>query len=269
MIVRRSILVLAAVLTLPLATASSACSGSSSSGPSVGGPSGGGSGGGSGSGGSGSGSGGGTNSGSGSGGVSGSGSGSGGTGSGSGSGGAADAGPACTAAASVTGVPAYTSITHQAACAQADVTAFMTACVGQGSTTATCDTWFNAAANATCAACVQPQNKALTGATIYDNQGNPYPNTPGCVQIADGNTNCAAPLSQFFLCQDDACNSAACNTATDTEYQACLDQAQKGACATEFSAASPCQADAADGGTLDTKCGTMAQVIYTICGNGK
>jgi hypothetical protein len=114
---------------------------------------------------------------------------------------------------------------------------------------------------------------AFTGATQYDNAMNPYLNTSACVQIADGNTTCAAPFFQFDICADDACNGGTCLTGSQTDYDACVTASETGACATQYMAAgTACQADAADGGPLSassTKCGTTNELIYTICGNGQ
>ena len=175
----------------------------------------------------------------------------------------------CTAPTTVTGVPAYTSVTHQSACSKAEVAAFITACDSATATNTTCSTWASAAGNAACSACIQPANNAVTGATYYDNQMNAYTNYAGCVQLTDGNTTCAAPFSQLQICLDDACNSAACEAATDAEFNACETAAQSGACAADQTAAATCNTDLADGGDLSTgACSTDSDVIYVICGNG-
>ena len=99
---------------------------------------------------------------------------------------------------------------------------------------------------------------------------NAYTNYAGCVQLTDGNTTCAAPFAGLLICENDACNSTACQTATQTEFDACITASQTGACASEHTAAAPCQKDAADGGDLSTNgpCSTDTEVIYVICGNG-
>jgi hypothetical protein len=109
---------------------------------------------------------------------------------------------------------------------------------------------------------------AETGGTVYDDMMNPYPNIAGCVQLVDGNTTCAAPLEQLLICGDEACGSTACTTASDTDYQNCLDEAASGACSAENTAAAPCQADLSDAGALNDQCSTAQGVIYEICGNG-
>ncbi|HEY3816425.1 MAG TPA: hypothetical protein VGL81_04600 [Polyangiaceae bacterium] len=108
---------------------------------------------------------------------------------------------------------------------------------------------------------------ATTGATIYDAMGNGASNQPGCVQIVDGNSTCAAPLYQALICIDDACDS--CTTQTD--FDNCETTALMGACSTENTAVSACQTDLADGGSASDngKCSTDQDIIYTICGNGK
>jgi hypothetical protein len=75
---------------------------------------------------------------------------------------------------------------------------------------------------------------------------------------------------QLSICLSDACNSAACLSASETDYDACEQAALTEACASEYNATSPCAADDNDGGVLDTgECSTISGVIYTICGNGQ
>jgi hypothetical protein len=107
---------------------------------------------------------------------------------------------------------------------------------------------------------------ATTGATIYDSSMNAFINQPGCVQLADGNSTCAAPLYQALVCLQDACG--ACTTQTD--YDTCQTTALAGACTAENTALSACQADLGDGGTANGgACSTTQEIIYKICGNGQ
>jgi hypothetical protein len=185
------------------------------------------------------------------------------TSSGSSSGGSSSG---CTPPATVTGVPTYTPVTAQKACSMADVTSFIADCDSATATQTTCMAWAPAAADTNCAACIEPANMATTGATIYDANGDAFTNQPGCVQLTDGNSTCAAPLYQALVCLNDACGS--CTTQTD--YDACEQTALMGACSAENTALSACQTDLADGGSANGgACSTTAEIIYKICGNGQ
>ena len=190
--------------------------------------------------------------------------------------GAADAATSCTAATSVPTPPMYTPVTHQSACSMADVTAWVTACASQTATNASCSSWFQTAANATCGACIEPSPTTdggappVTGATIYDQNGNPYVNVSACVALTDMNTTCAAPLEQLLVCHYDACGSDYClTTATQAQYDACAQASDTGACSTYHTAAAPCGADQVDGGALGGACSTINDIITKICGNGQ
>ncbi len=113
-----------------------------------------------------------------------------------------------------------------------------------------------------------------SGALLFDSAGGADLNVPGCVQLVDGNTTCAAPLEELTLCQLYACDSVACEMANGTDYDNCLNAANSGACASQTAAAnSACGGgDSADGGALSV-CQSnttlqLASVIYRICGNG-
>lgn len=191
-----------------------------------------------------------------------------------------DGGASCTALTAVTAtIPTWTPVTATSACSMANVNDWLTACASATATMATCSA-FNTA-NAACAACIVPSPdsgaSANAGAIIVDDNNNAYLNVPACVQLADGNSNCAAPLYQLSICEDDACNSTTCladgmsSSPTDqAAVQACDTAADNGACGTYYTPAMPCVADQADGGSLaaNGSCGSAAAVIYKLCGNG-
>jgi hypothetical protein len=184
---------------------------------------------------------------------------------------------ACTAATTVTGLPPYVNVDKQSACSMAQVSALVSACFGSSATATTCNTWFSS--NGACSECVLPQADAggvpNSGAILLDSAGYGYLNTPGCIQIVDGNTTCAAPLEALSLCEDDACNSMACLSADPTTYDNCVQAADNGACASQLMASnSGCAADnGADGGALSictpTTAASVSTVVYEICGNGQ
>jgi len=183
---------------------------------------------------------------------------------------------ACTAATTVTGIPAYTSVTQQSACSMADVAAFITACA-QSNQPGPCDTWLQS--NPTCGSCIDPAPDSAAGenggALLVDAIGQTFLNAAGCVQLIDGDATCAAPLQELTLCEVDACDSVACQAAASTDYQDCQTSADQDACVTQVAAANAgCGgADYAEGGALSvcdpgTAAGTVA-ILYTICGNGQ
>ncbi len=187
--------------------------------------------------------------------------------------GTGEAGAPCVALTTVT-APTYTNVTAQSACTGAQITAFLAACSGASATQTTCATW--SAANASCNACIAPAPDSGTGenggALLFDSAGQAYINTPGCLQIKDGNTNCAAPLEELWLCEDDACDSVACQMASSTDQQACNTAADSTACMNEATAANnaaQCNTDFGDGGSA-TFCNpqttaAFAGVIAAIC----
>jgi hypothetical protein len=187
----------------------------------------------------------------------------------------------CTALASVTGIPAYTNVVHQSVCSGADISAFLTACSGSA-TMAQCNTWFTS--NATCGACIAPAADSGVGenggALLVDSAGDAFLNVAGCVQIVDGNTTCADPLEELTLCELDACDSPACEAASQTDFGNCQTSADSLACMSQVTAAFGTQAapavcslgDSADGGAFSvcdpsTTAGTVT-IIDKICGNG-
>jgi hypothetical protein len=157
----------------------------------------------------------------------------------------------------------------------ADVNAFLAACVNSATATS-CNTWL--ANNPTCTACIAPMSEGgvgeNSGALLFDSVGDAELNVPGCVQLVDGNTTCAAPLEELTLCELDACDSMACQMASATDYANCTTAADNQACASQVSAANAaCGAsDSADGGALSVCQSSttleLTTVIYKICGNG-
>jgi hypothetical protein len=158
----------------------------------------------------------------------------------------------------------------------ADVNAFLSDCV-EGGTQASCNAWLGD--NPTCSACIAPMTDAgageNSGALLFDSSsGEADLNVPGCVQLVDGNTTCAAPLEELTLCELAACDSVACQMADQTDYTSCTTAADNLACASQVMAANTgCGAtDSADGGALSVCQGNTTQqivaLIYKICGNG-
>jgi hypothetical protein len=136
--------------------------------------------------------------------------------------------------------------------------------------------------NTTCGDCISPAADSgagdNSGALLIDGAGFAYLNTAACIAATDGNTNCAEPLTNFQLCTLDACDSVACQNASQTDFDNCQTAAQMIACMNQTTAlnnAAQCNTDAADGGDLSTNgtCDPNAtnganKIIYAVCGNG-
>jgi hypothetical protein len=148
----------------------------------------------------------------------------------------------------------------------AQVMAWASACDAPASTDQTCNAWFSASANITCAACIQPPNNAVTGATIYDDNANWDVNYGGCTQLVDGNSTCATAVYQEQICHDNACNSQEC-VSSGAVAQACFTAADNGVCAAEANALAGPACPGND--PANTACSNDTQVVYVICGNGQ
>ncbi len=83
-------------------------------------------------------------------------------------------------------------------------------------------------------------------------------------------TTCASPYEALDLCVYDACDSAACQSASSTDLTSCYNAAVAGACASYNSAEmTACAADnskLASGGACDLT--NTTAILYVICGNG-
>jgi hypothetical protein len=134
-----------------------------------------------------------------------------------------------------------------------------------------------------CGECISPAADSgageNSGALLVDSAGLAYLNTAACIAATDGNTNCAEPLQQLVLCELDACDSDACQNASDTDFSNCQTSADNLACSAQVTAvnnATQCATDSVDGGDLSTngKCDPNAtngaqNIIYAVCGNGQ
>lgn len=146
-------------------------------------------------------------------------------------------------------IPQGTPTLHANKCPAADISAFVTACLADNATQATCTAWQNAenTSNANCLACVFTEaTTASWGPLVCDQQGCKL-NVPGCLDLALGqqaqenqtsNGSCGDFLSASYGCQDTACGS--CTTA---DFSTCVQDAIAAECKTyadAFSNATPC-----------------------------
>jgi len=202
---------------------------------------------------------------------------SGGSGSSSGSGGPVDAGSgSCTNPASTvpsSEIPPYMNVVQQkGACSASDIAGFISACDSSSSTQTACSNWYQTA-SPTCLGCLGVTDAGATtaGGLWLDDQGNVIgANAPGCDQIVDGNTTCAAPYDEVVQCLF-AAGCGACTTQTDFNTCEQLVFAGGGACNGYYMpATSACAADfGADGGALNNGvCSSDTGVLSVICGNG-
>jgi len=126
--------------------------------------------------------------------------------------------------------PGNTAFASLNLCTATQVAGFYAACLAPSATNATCDAYFDNAANAACIDCILPvnQNGNSAGSTppilLYeDSAGYLYPlvNQAGCDSVAKGLPTCAGPTSDLLLCMTSAC--ADCTTQVDLD--ACADGA--------------------------------------------
>jgi hypothetical protein len=191
----------------------------------------------------------------------------------------------CTAAASVSNIPAYTSVAQQNVCTVVQIQAAVAACFGTSGSASACNTWQTS--NPSCAVCALGYEAdggvpSADSAIICYPDGNCYLNSDACVQIKDGNTTCAAADFQVGYCLEEACASTACladltgaqngNTADDTAYTACQTSAQSLACTTQvatWNTACGGTMDQEDGGTLQfcqaATAADVTRIMALIC----
>jgi hypothetical protein len=160
------------------------------------------------------------------------------------------------------------------ACSADQINTFISACTGPSSSMADCGTFEQDQNNFGCLTCLfgsDDGGTSFTGALLPVNGGTTFTlNTPGCVDLEDPDNGaaCAQKLEPLVQCEALACGSAACQAASAADQEACATASYNGACASELSAAAPCQVDFADGGTGSALCGTAQQVLNAICGTG-
>lgn len=167
-------------------------------------------------------------------------------------------------------VPAYRPVEQRLhACTGPQISTYASVCAGGDSPE--CKAWFADPVNAGCVACVNPLTETGTptgtGALMYDVDGRPFPNLPGCLALADGNTSCAAPLEQFLSCAYHGCDACYGN---QSSFTSCITRAQTLGCAERYRQLGPCQPDYAAGGAETRVCGNgdLSAITNVICGSG-
>lgn len=174
-------------------------------------------------------------------------------------------------------VPAYAAVVQQqGACTTAQIGDFVDACTSGSAMPGPCNDFQTSASNAGCMACLIPSRdggaSTNTGGVLLDVTGTLIvgPNTPGCIALADPTNGpaCAAGLEPLFQCETVACGSADCRTSATSVYQQCLATSEKGACASQYAASSPCASEYTDGGAAVGACATDTQILNVICGAG-
>jgi len=174
-------------------------------------------------------------------------------------------------------VPSYATVVQQkGACTAAQISDFVSACTSGTAAPAPCNDFQTSSGNADCMACLFPSRDGgasmNTGGVLLDATGTLIvgPNTSGCIALVDpaNGPACAAGLEPLFQCETVACGSADCRTASTAVYQTCLDTSEKGACASQYAASSPCATEYTDGGAAVGACATDPQILNVICGTG-
>lgn len=135
-------------------------------------------------------------------------------------------------------------------CASADITAFVTACLGANATSTTCNTWQTSENTSApnCLNCVFTQQTAAQWGVLDCTSTGCGLNVPGCLDLALGqqsmenstsNGSCGDYLSASYGCQD-----AACSSCTTADFSTCTNDAVSAECKTyadAFQNATPCQ----------------------------
>ncbi len=174
-------------------------------------------------------------------------------------------------------VPSYATVVQQkGACTATQISDFVTSCTSGSASGPNCDAFQTSSGNTGCMACLFPSRDGgasmNTGGVLLDATGTLIVggNTPGCIALVDpaNGPACAAGLEPLFQCETVACGSADCRTASTSVYQTCLDTSEKGACASQYAASSPCATEYTDGGAAVGACATDPQILNVICGAG-
>jgi hypothetical protein len=140
-------------------------------------------------------------------------------------------------------VPAYKPYAKLAACTEAQLTAFYTACVDDNATAATCTTWENDVNNRGCESClITPATSASWGPFVTIALRDIPFNIAGCFGITldegTSTTGCGAARWALDRCQRAACPQANCcadpsnpTPAEELAYEQCRTAALSTACA--------------------------------------
>jgi len=187
-------------------------------------------------------------------------------------------GGACTpASVQTSNLPPYTPVMEMiGACTSTQISGFLSACIGSGSSANNCSMWANA--NGSCAGCIVQGSDAgatQTGAIIFTGSGAPLSgNVPGCIALVDANAGpqCATQLEPLMQCLALACGS--CSDQTSFSNCEAASKANGGPCGSlAASAESPCSSYLGSNGLGVTKCGyntsnQLTDVINVVCGSG-
>jgi hypothetical protein len=115
-------------------------------------------------------------------------------------------------------------VTTNTACTSAQVQAFYDNCFATTSTSAGCQTFYNAAENKDCVTCMYtPQGSAAYGPVIALTNGTGEANIGGCVALVDGDnspTSCAAKYQAGQFCEIDACSGCTIVQSDNTTFTA-------------------------------------------------
>jgi hypothetical protein len=128
----------------------------------------------------------------------------------------------------------------RSSCASSQVLAYYDACFAGSSTTTACDAFTGDAANASCIGCVlTPQSASSYGAIVGLSNNTIRPNIEGCIALTDGNTSasgCGALYQALEVCRYDAC-APVCDVSTPAGKQAlqqCFSKSIQMLCTSEF-----------------------------------
>ncbi len=176
----------------------------------------------------------------------------------SGSSSSADTGPAtCYDEKGAIKIPAATGKAGQNVCNTAQITGFYTACLDAKATVATCEAYSKVPANAACLGCIEgyfpdggisPHYPVLLPGDAEEETV--YANDVTCGYLLIKKPECVQRAVDSFVCV-----VSACSTCGDADFDACIEEAEKGICKDVVETKACVDAYAAAETQIDAVCG--------------
>lgn len=160
----------------------------------------------------------------------------------------------------------------QNVCSGTQISAFYVACLTPPIAKATCDAFVSAAANTSCAACLQTADSDATAGAVVWHESHAYwtVNVAGCVAQATGDPSgqgCGASYSAAIACRQASCNACWAGqgkTTTFQQFSACEQAAGTSTCSSYAQAVPAACGDIlkGPGGVCMPASGSTAQEAY-------
>jgi len=190
-----------------------------------------------------------------------------------------------------TPTPMSTPAVSQNACSPAEISDFVSACYGTGSTQQTCDAWKAGEADAgACPGCIFTSRSASAwGALVCTSTAlsSCLINNPGCMDLelgqvsqelqSGGSGSCGDILGASYGCQDYACATCSTTGAPSSDFATCVNAAMQTECksyADKFDTAPQCavlQGDAAPPkvpSCFPQSATDLSSLVNVFCGSG-